>query len=321
MSARETEIKELPPLAHEALGWVVRLTSGGATTADAAAFEAWRAQRPAHAEAFRDAVAFREALRAMPLQDSPIDNNLVAFRAPSRAALINRRAMLVGGGAIAASAAFAVLNPPYGLWPSWSELSAGERTGTGERRTLEPMAGVTIEMNARTALSLIAGGAAMVTGEAFVAVRGGQLFSIRVGDEQWFSKDAEFNVRIGAHSIRITCLSGKILRDSGSPKTIFHGQQYVAQPGKPGRIARTDPVLAGGWRRGLLIYRDTALAEVIEDINRYRPGRIILANAPIGERPVSGMFHIAQIDNAVEQLQQLLGMKVTELAGGVVVLR
>jgi len=184
-----------------------------------------------------------------------------------------------------------------------------------------PMAGVTIEMNARTALSLVTGAAALVTGEAFVAIRGGRLFSIRVGDERWSGKDAEFNVRVGAHSIRITCLSGRLLRTSGSPQPLVHNQQYVAEPGKAGRVTPMDPGLAEGWRRGLLVYRDTPLAEVIEDINRYRPGRIILANASIGDRPVSGMFHIAQIDNAVEQLQQLLSMNVTELAGGVVVLR
>lgn len=314
-------MKELPPLAHEALGWVVRLTSGAATKADAAAFEMWRAQRPAHAEAFREAVALRSALRAMPLQHAPSGDNVVAFRARPRAAMLDRRAMLAGGGAIAASAAFAVLNPPYGLWPSWSELSAGERTGTGERRTLTPMAGVTIEMNARTALSLITRGATLVAGEAFVAVHGSQLFSIRVGDEHWSGKDTEFNVRIGTHGIRITCLSGRIFRTSGDARSVATNEQYVAEPGKAGRITRANSRAADGWRRGLLVYRDTPLAEVVEDINRYRPGRIILADASIGERPVSGMFHIAQIGNAVEQLQQLLNLNVVEVAGGLVLLR
>lgn len=50
-------------LKSEAHDWIVRLTSGGATTADAKAFNAWCEISPAHAQAFAEAKDLWHALR------------------------------------------------------------------------------------------------------------------------------------------------------------------------------------------------------------------------------------------------------------------
>ncbi|WP_447725937.1 FecR family protein [Sphingomonas koreensis] len=325
MTMRETETNGLTPLTHEALGWVVRLTSGSATQADARAFESWRAQGPAHAEAFREAAAFRKALRAMPLPHAAgLPGNVIPFGARLRHAAMDRRGFLVTGGAIAASGAMLMVNPPYALWPSLAELGAGERTGVGERRLLRPMAGVTVEMNGRTALSLDAARrrATLIVGEAFVAVAPDAApFSIRVGDTDWLGKAAQFDVRASEREACVTCISGHLFGEQGAARhRIAAGQRFAAAPGEPARITAVDPAVSGSWRRGVLIFRDTPLVAAIEDINRYRQGRIILSSDAVGRRRVSGMFHTAQIENAVSQIQQLLDLRVTDFAGGITVM-
>jgi transmembrane sensor len=323
MTMRDAETNGLSAPMHEALGWIVRLTSGSATRADAHAFEAWRAQDPAHAEAFREAAALRKALRAMPLGPD-LPGNVIPFGARLRQAAMDRRGFLLTGGAIAASGAMLMVNPPYALWPSLAELRAGERTGVGERRLLRPMAGVTIEMNGRTALSLDAARrqATLIAGEAFVAViEGVAPFAIRVGETLWLSKAAQFDVRASERETCVTCLSGHVFGEQGTARhRIVAGQRFAAAPGEAARITQIDPAVSGSWRRGVLIFRDTPLAAAIEDINRYRHGRIILSNEAVGRRLVSGMFHTAQIENAVSQIQQLLNLDVTEIAGGVTVI-
>lgn len=325
MTMRETETNGLPALTHEALGWIVRLTSGSATQADAHAFEAWRAQGPAHAEACREAAAFRKAVRAMPLAPAAgRSGNVIPFGTRLRHTAMDRRGFLVAGGAIAASGAMLMVNPPYGLWPSLAELGAGERTGVGERRVLRPMAGVRVEMNGRTAISLDAARrrATLIVGEAFVAVAADAApFSIRVGETDWLGKAAQFDVRTSEREACVTCISGHLFGEQGDLRhRIAAGQRFAAAPGEPARITAIDPAISGSWRRGVLIFRGTPLASAIEDINRYRPGRIILSNDAVGRRLVSGMFHTAQIENAVSQIQQLLDLKVTEIAGGVTVM-
>jgi transmembrane sensor len=81
-----------------------------------------------------------------------------------------------------------------------------------------------------------------------------------------------------------------------------------------------DPDLTLAWRRGLLIFQAAPLGEAINGINRYFPGRLILAHAELGARPVSGVFHIHQIELALTQIQQLTGVGATRLPGGVVLI-
>lgn len=315
----EAEFSDMPPLEHEALGWIIRLTSGAATRSDARAFEAWRDQRPEHAAAFRDVAALRKRLRAMPLSiGSQAADKVVPFDRPP---VMSRRAMLIGsGGAIAASVAMLAINPPLNLWPSLAEMNAGERTGVGQRKTLRPMAGVTVEMNARSAVSLSDGGSAaeLVAGEAFVSVASqARPMLIRAGGERWTVQNADINVRTSDRETCVTCVRGHAQRSDGA-FTLTAGQRYSAAADAQPVVTPFDPELSGNWRNGILLFRNTRLTEAVEDINRYRSGKIILANRAIGDRLISGMFHTDQIDNAATQVQQLLNLKMTSLPGGII---
>jgi len=53
---------ELSPLTREAIAWLLRLTSGDATVADADAFKHWYSQGPDHAAAWSKAVRLWRAL-------------------------------------------------------------------------------------------------------------------------------------------------------------------------------------------------------------------------------------------------------------------
>lgn len=327
MTVQDMDI-DLSPLAREALHWVIRLTSGAATHEDARAFQAWRDQGPEHVGAWKEAVGLRQTLRAMPLgtrsaRGADASDNVLPFTPPARAAAMSRRAMLASGGtAVAASVAtMLAVNPPFGLWLSLAELNASERTAIGERRTLRVAHGVTLELNGRTSVSLDpqTGRARLVTGEAFASVApDASPLLVRAGDESWTVHGAEANIRTSDRQTCITCLRGKLVRADGSV-TLRSGQQYVAVTDAAPSITSVDTERSYGWRRGVLLFRQTPLAEAVEDINRYRTGTIILADAGLGQRRVSGMFHTDKIDNAPRQLQQLLNLKATELPGNVIV--
>ena len=83
-------------LLDEALDWVVRLKTGAPTRADLEELQRWRAQSPAHEEAYKAAARiFRNAgMAAQELADRPvaIDPALAAQR--SRPAILARRALL-----------------------------------------------------------------------------------------------------------------------------------------------------------------------------------------------------------------------------------
>ena len=62
------------------------------------------------------------------------------------------------------------------------------------------------------------------------------------------------------------------------------------------------------------------LAEVIAEINRYRPGRIVVWNADLGRRPINARFRVSNVDDILALAQRAFGAKVTTLPGGLVLL-
>lgn len=307
----------LPTVTAEALDWLTRLSSGEATTADAHDLALWRARSPAHEAAFREVAAFRRLARALPPADAT--PRPAARGGPP---VISRRAALAGGGALAASAAgLMATHPPLGLWPSLAELTADHRTGPGQRYAFAPTAGVKVEMNTRTSVSLTDGGVRLLDGEAYVTVAGpAPRFTVATADGLVTARQpARFNVRAIDQRLCVVCVAGEVEgRRGGRAAAVGAGEQAVFIARDAPQLTRADLDQALAWRRGLLIFDGTALSEVIAEINRYRPGRIILADSAIGARPVNGVFHTAQIENAVDQIQQLLGVRLTRWPGGVV---
>lgn len=317
----------LEPLTREALAWIARLSSGEVTVADAKELARWRASSDAHEAAFRDALTFRNALadvgHAMMMDREAAG---VPTLRPADNGRWTRRSFLVGGGgAVAASvaAAWLVTDPPMGLWPSYAEWSADFRTATGERRTIHPIAGVDVQMAARTSLARTSAGAGLklVAGEAFVEVKRHAPFAIRAQDGIVQASRAAFNVRNLDGEVCVTCLDGELRVERGDKSaTLGHGRQLAYKVGRFGPVIKVDAERTVAWRTGRLIFQGEALAQVIDEINRYRSGRIILTNAALERRPVNAVFHLDQIDDAVSQIEYLAAARARHFPGGVVLI-
>lgn len=294
------------PLIVEAVDWLVRLTSGQATADDAEALAMWRAQSPAHEQAFRQVAGMRAAARAI----------------KSTQREMNRRAMLAGGVAVAVGG-LGLINPPLGLWPSISELTADHRTSTGERMAFKPAPGVQVELNSRTSVKLIDGsdGIGLIDGEAYLAIERSAPFLIEVQSTRLITQRTSVNIQLADDQVRIACLSGNITCVTSSSSGTVHGGTLVTIDAG-GQVHKETASVENevSWRHGLLIFENRPLAEVISQINRYYSGRIILANSEVGSRPVNGVFHTRQIEQTVTQLQQLMGLKLKRLPGGIALL-
>ena len=62
------------------------------------------------------------------------------------------------------------------------------------------------------------------------------------------------------------------------------------------------------------------LAEVIDELNRYRSGRIVLMNASLAQSPVNGQFKIDRPDDALAQIELGFGVRRRTLPGGLILL-
>jgi transmembrane sensor len=316
-------------LTREALGWVVRLKSGEATVADAQALKRWQAQSPAHAAAFGDAVRLWRALgpaaREVARDPSAEIPAAPSGKSPRR---LGRRAFLVGAGAMAAAGAgYAIVHPPMGMWPSLEELSADYRTQKGERRKIALGEDISLDLNTKTSIAVRSTAAdpriELISGEAAITARlapSRPLLVIAAGGRM-IAASATFTARCDDGPVTVTCIDGAVdVEQQKQTVRLTSGQQVVYSAKGLGSAVAVDTARQTSWQSRLLIFRDEPLAQVIEEINRYRPGRIVVTNADLGRRLVNGTFHLDRIEEVVAQVRQLFGARVTSLPGGIVLL-
>ncbi len=317
-------------LRGEAVDWVQRLASGRVTVADAEALKRWRAESPAHEAAFADASRLWKEF-------GPAARNLrrrgeISPGLPHRPALrqsVNRRAVLGGGlAAASAAAAYAIIHPPLDLWPSFAELRADYRTATGVQRQFMLPSDVSVRLNTQTSVALRSSDGdvdrlELVAGEAsFVSVLQVQRPLVVVaGDGSMMTSRAHFDVRRIGAEVCVTCIDGTVsVARQADAKVIGAGQQIRYDRNGLGSVVSADVELVTAWQQGVLIFRLTPLSEVVEEINRYRPGRVIVLDAELARKTVSGRFRTDHMDEILVRLDQALGIKSRSLPGGVVLL-
>jgi transmembrane sensor len=316
-------------LQREALDLLLRVTSGDATVGELRELEAWRDQSEAHAQAYRSALGIWQSLEAAGRATVTAQDRAIAAKPSSFAPFVSgRRAFLTGGFAAAASAAAVmVVRPPVNLWPSLSDLMADYHTVAGEQRTVTVTDEVSAELNTRTSVdrrSVAQGNAIeLIAGELAVSstCSDDHPFVVLAGGGRTRSARARFNIRYDGDLVRVTCLDGAVqIERAGASATLQANQQasYSDRGISPASIV--DPAIVTAWMRGLVIFRDEELSQVVEEVNRYWSGRIIVLNADLGRRRVTARIELARIGEVISYVETVLGAKVRRLPGGVVLL-
>jgi transmembrane sensor len=119
----------------------------------------------------------------------------------------------------------------------------------------------------------------------------------------------------------VTCIAGEAICSTGSSSLTAAANEQIAIRSDGGsHKSPVDAALVTAWRQDLLIFNNTPLRQVVAEINRYRPGRIILTDPKVASMPINGVFHAAHIENTVAQIRKLLGVHTTRLPGGVVLM-
>ncbi len=64
------------------------------------------------------------------------------------------------------------------------------------------------------------------------------------------------------------------------------------------------------WRRGMLIFDRTTLADAAAEFNRYNDTKLVIADRSIAKQTIGGKFSTADVSGFVEIMQQLMGLRV-----------
>jgi transmembrane sensor len=316
-------------LEREAIAWLVRVTDEDATPADRAALQRWQAANPAHAQAFAKA---GDLWQAMPSAvATALKSGEISLPAPiqSSADFGGRRGFIIGlGTAALAAVGYAVIDPPLGLWPSLSALTADYRTATGQRRRITISKAVSVEMNTQTSIALRSAAGAfhsfeLVTGEAIVgaAPDGARPVLVMAADGLTTAEAANFDIRCDGATASVTCLNGTIrVQYRDYAVTLTPKQQVSYGDGDMSATKEIDPAVVTAWRDGYLMFRKEPLARVIAEVNRYRPGRILLLDGKLGQSLVTARFRLDRLDDVIAQIRDVFGAAVRTFPGGLVLI-
>ena len=182
-------------------------------------------------------------------------------------------------------------------------------------------------MNTKTSISLHGGGdpsaIELIAGEASFTTSSGQsqAFSVVAAGGKASADDAQFDVRRLESGACVTCLANKVWVEYRQTSVTLGPNQRVSYDSNGlGKIVPVDATVAAAWQNGLLIFNMTPLAEVIEELNRYRTGRIVLLNQSAAKILVNGRFRADRPDEALMQIERAFGVSGRALPGGFVLL-
>ena len=123
---------------------------------------------------------------------------------------------------------------------------------------------------------------------------------------------------------QVTVLSGRVgvTADRDAPQQILTaGQQVAYGQGTAEKLHAVDSEAQLAWRQGWLNYYKASLADVVQDLRRYYPGRIVVLNDELAARKVSGSFPSKDPQAVLSSLQGVMGFEQHQVLGHLIIVR
>ncbi len=327
---RSDSIIPTPAQEQAAFAWL-SLLHDRPSAGDQLTFSQWLRADPAHAEAYAQAQVVWE------LSESPArtlaDEEALALQGFLDAMDRPRRPQLLRwSGALAMAACLLLMVSLGSGWQPqrWiDDLGADYVSAPGEIRTvtLADQSQVTLDADSAIAVDFSRGErhVQLRRGAGFFTVtHTGEPFVVEAEKGQALVLGTQFEVRLQPHGAQVTVLSGRVgvtAERGGEQQILTAGQQVAYADGAAEKLHAVDSEAQLAWRQGWLTYYKSTLADVVEDLRRYYPGRIVLLNDELAARKVSGSFPSKDPQAVLSSLQGVLGFEQHQVLGHLIILR
>ena len=305
--------KRNEPLAQEAATeWFVRLRDEKLTDADRAAFETWLDADPSHVKAYQQMEQLWSGL-------DQINRPATQPRHTRNERVLSGKASTLRRVAIAASVAIVV--GLSGYIATNQGFFADYRTGIGERRTVSLKDGSTVQLNTATALSLDFSQTqrriTLHSGEAHFVVSSdvNRPFIVATGIGEIQALGTAFSVKHREDRVEVIVTRSRVQVSVPAQQAVVvdAGQEIDIKEEGLGTVATANVRRDLAWRRGLLIFDNQPLSEVLAELDRFRHGRTVIMDESLNAFPVTGSFSIDKIDSALETIEQALPVRLHKL--------
>ena len=296
-----------------AADWLERADRSDWNETQAAELESWLSQSPAHRVAYwRVKSAWERAQRLHVLQpagDGQARRNSWNLFRP----------MLLRAAAVLAAVAILSVGMVTMAPRSREESFA---TALGGHKVISFADGSQIELNTNTAIRtrLTAHERTVVLehGEAYFRVthNAARPFSVVIGDRRVTDLGTEFLIRDDGGRFEVALTHGRARFEAvdgvNNPSVLLvPGDAVMEKGGSISLVRQTQSAMADqlAWRRGLLIFSQTTLADAAAEFNRYNATKIRIADPATASITIGGTFATGNVAGFVELARNLLGLR------------
>ena len=322
MSASEPSLPDASGVEECAAQWLERRSCEDWSEANDVELETWLAQSPAHAVAFmRLEAAWNRTTRLAALQQ-PMRHPLKAAPQTSRVPVLKIAAAVLVTAAVSIGGSLLALHQENQTFA----------TTIGGREALALGDGSKIELNTDTVLRMAQGSGQrkvwLDKGEAYFDIKhdASHPFVVMVAGHRITDLGTKFIVRQEEGRVEVKLLEGSARLDAndGTP-----AHTAVLKPGDVA-IATNDAMSVAkkpvkllvselGWRRGVLMFDHTTLADAVAEFNRYNRRKVVIADPSVAKLEIGGTFPADDVTLFGRAAKTALGLHVEDHGGNVVI--
>jgi len=345
----DSDNANLSEIKQQAIEWLVRLRDEGISDEEMKRFADWMAGDYRHCEAFARAEELFDDMVIAAQISSDSDQTLMnQLDTTSSVVSLNRVCNSRGDGrykefvvstkrwipallAIAAVWLFAVnLVLPENLYPL-DRFLTDYGTVTGELRQIQLSDGSHILLNTDSAVSvnyddvkrqiILHHGQALFT----VAKDMRRPFEVELDDirvqalgtvfEVDRHDERETRVSVLEHAVKVNLLNNQASENNFTGVEIGEKQRLrYRHDGVFSDTESFEPEQASSWQHRRLFMNDRPLEELVNELNRYRMGRVFVSDKEVGNLRISGVFSLDNTDDTIRSVCDVLGLRETRLS-------
>jgi transmembrane sensor len=139
-------------------------------------------------------------------------------------------------------------------------------------------------------------------------------FAVVVGKHRVTDLGTEFLVRRNGDDVDVTLLNGRaaLSAEGVQTATLNPGDEAIATQVLLSVNHKTPQQLADAlaWRRGMLVFRNARLADVVREFNRYNATRLVIADPSIADVKVYAELKTDDFEDLLQLAQTMLKLRV-----------
>ena len=139
-------------------------------------------------------------------------------------------------------------------------------------------------------------------------------FTVVIGKHRVTDLGTEFLVRRGANGVEVALLSGRAAfsTEGAQTATLRPGDEAMATPNLMYVTHKSAQELADelSWRRGVLVFRNTTLADAVREFNRYNTTKLVIADPSIAGLKFSAELRTDHFEGFLQLAEQVLKLRV-----------